>query len=442
MSAPTHPALALRDLSDPSAGLHAVQLVVDRLEAALTDLWGLPVRRDPGPRIVPVADNYDRLRYPPDAVTRDRRHTRYVDDEHVLRSHTTARVPALLRDLAADPAGEVLLSVPGITYRRDVIDRHHVGEPHQIDLWRIRPGGEPLAEDDLVGMVRAVVQAVLPGTGWRTPASRHPYTLAGREVLVAVADVEVEVGECGLAHPGVLAAAGLPRAASGLAMGLGLDRLVMLAKGVDDIRLLRSTDPRIASQMLDLAPYRPVSAHPPARRDVSVAVSVDVDAELLGDRIRAALGSAADAVEEVVVLSETDHADLPAVARDRLGTRPGQKNVLLRLVLRHPDRTLTAADANALRDRVHLAVHEGRQHLGSPAGPVTAAGEGAAGVPELGRPHVGEVRVEGGEQPGDAGPGPRAERDAGPGARPRRHRPRGGVPPPRAPLSARPHRGA
>jgi phenylalanyl-tRNA synthetase alpha chain len=38
---------------------------------------------------------------------------------------------------------------------------------------------------------------------------------------------------------------------------------------------------------------------------------------------------------------------------------PGQKNVLLRLVLRHPTPTLTAAQANRLRDRVYPAVHEG-----------------------------------------------------------------------------------
>jgi phenylalanyl-tRNA synthetase alpha chain len=359
MSVLTHPAIALRDLTDPTAGPHAIQCVIDRLEGALTSAWGLPVRRDPGPRIVPVADNYDRLRYTPDAVTRDRRYTRYVDDEHMLRSHTSARIPALLRDLAANPAGEVVLSVPGITYRRDVIDRHHVGEPHQIDLWRSRSDSEPLGEADLVMMISAVVQAVLPGATWRTPDSPHPYTLAGREILVTIGDAEIEIGECGLAHPEVLAAAGLPPAASGLAMGLGLDRLVMLAKGMDDIRLLRSADPRIAAQMLDLAPYRPVSAHPATRRDISIAVPVDQDAELLGDQIRNALGSAADAVEEVLVLLETGYADLPAVARERLGIHPGQKNVLLRLILRHLDRTLTAADANALRDRIHVAVHEG-----------------------------------------------------------------------------------
>jgi phenylalanyl-tRNA synthetase alpha chain len=360
-----HPALALRDLTDAASGPHAVQLVVARLEAALVDLWKLPVRRDPGPRIVPVADNYDRLRYTSGAVTRDRRYTRYVDDEHMLRSHTSARIPALLRHLAADPTPDVVLSIPGITYRRDVIDRHHVGEPHQIDVWRIRSGGGPLGEADLIDMIRAVVQAVVPASSWRTPESPHPYTVAGREILVNVGGVEVEIGECGLAHPEVLTAAGLSSEVSGLAMGLGLDRMVMLAKGMDDIRLLRAADPRIAAQMLDLAPYRPVSAHPAARRDISIAVPADRDAEMLGDRIRDALGSDAEAVEEVLVLSETGYADLTEVARNRLGMEPGQKNVLLRLILRQLNRTLTAADANGLRDRIHAAVHEGRHEPGA-----------------------------------------------------------------------------
>jgi phenylalanyl-tRNA synthetase alpha chain len=40
---------------------------------------------------------------------------------------------------------------------------------------------------------------------------------------------------------------------SGLALGMGLDRLIMLVKHSSDIRLLRSGDPRIARQVLDLA---------------------------------------------------------------------------------------------------------------------------------------------------------------------------------------------
>jgi phenylalanyl-tRNA synthetase alpha chain len=208
-------------------------------------------------------------------------------------------------------------------------------------------------------MIGLVVEAVLPGHVWRSPPSPHPYTLAGREILVRADGREVEIGECGLAHPAVLEAAGLPPTASGLAMGLGLDRLVMLAKGIDDIRLLRSTDPRIAAQLLDLTPYRPVSAQPAARRDLSLAVPAEMDAELLGDRVRGVLGTDATAVEEVLVRAETGYDELPEGARRRLGIQPGQKNVLVRLVLRSLDHTLTSADANALRDRVYASVHQG-----------------------------------------------------------------------------------
>jgi phenylalanyl-tRNA synthetase alpha chain len=70
----------------------------------------------------------------------------------------------------------------------------------------------------------------------------------------------LELAECGLVRAGILRNSGLdPRRWSGLALGMGLDRALMLRKGVDDIRLLRSDDPRIAAQMLDLEPWRPVS---------------------------------------------------------------------------------------------------------------------------------------------------------------------------------------
>jgi phenylalanyl-tRNA synthetase alpha chain len=42
-----------------------------------------------------------------------------------------------------------------------------------------------------------------------------------------------------------------------------------------------------------------------------------------------------------------------------MGMRAGQKNVLVRLVIRDLSRTLTAAEANDLRDRVYAGLHEG-----------------------------------------------------------------------------------
>jgi phenylalanyl-tRNA synthetase alpha chain len=144
-------------------------------------------------------------------------------------------------------------------------------------------------------------------------------------------------------------------------MGLGLDRLLMLAKGMDDIRLIRSDDPRVASQLQDLAPYRPVSRHPPVRRDLSIAVGEYAVAEELGDRVREALGDRAADVESIDVLSETWAAALPAAARQRLGMKPEQKNVVVRITLRAVGRTLTDVEANRLRDAVYAAIHEGTQ---------------------------------------------------------------------------------
>lgn len=354
-------ALAVRDLTDPAQGPHAVQLVLDAAVSALARAWRCQVVVERASPVVPIGDNYDRLHYPPDGAARDARYTRYVSETHVLRTQTSAMIPRLLARLAAAPPDDVLLVCPGIVYRRDALDRLHSGEPHQVDLWRIRRGRRLVARD-LGEMVYAVAGAVAPGRTVSVTPAAHPYTVDGRQVDVRDRGAWVEIGECGLALPALLAESGWPEDASGLAMGLGLDRLVMLAKGMDDIRLLRSEDPRVAAQLRDLSPWHPVSRHPPIRRDLSIAVAADVDAEVLGDRVREALGPRAQDVEAVEVRSETPAETLPPAARERLGILSGQKNVLVRLVLRAVGRTLTDAEANLLRDLVYAAVHEGTGH--------------------------------------------------------------------------------
>jgi phenylalanyl-tRNA synthetase alpha chain len=331
-------AVTLRDLTDPAAGPHAIQLMVDAVRGALSALWGCEARVHRAHPVVPLEHNYDRLHYPPDGAARDARYTRYVSETAVLRTQTSAMIPALLREVATDPPEDVVLLCPGLVYRRDHIDRLHTGEPHQVDVWRI--ARRRLEAAELHAMVDAVLGAVLPGVEHRLEW--------------------VEVGECGLALPAILDEAGLPsREWSGLAMGLGLDRLLMLAKGIDDIRILRSADPRVAGQMLDLEPYRPVSSQPPVRRDLSVAVEASCTPEELGDRVRQALGDAVERLESVEVLAETGYAEVPPPARERIGMRPGQKNVLVRIVIRDLVRTLASQEANRLRDAVYASLHEG-----------------------------------------------------------------------------------
>jgi phenylalanyl-tRNA synthetase alpha chain len=349
-------ALAVRDLTDPAEGPHAIQRLVDDVGKSLRQRWRCDVMVHRGARVVSVAENYDRLGYAADAVTRDARYTRYVSEREMLRSHTSALVPGALRALAGGDVNDVLVMCPGIVYRRDAIDRLHTGMPHQLDLWRV-VRRRVMRDGDLEEMIDGVVSALVPGAEWRVERRLHPYTTNGVQIDVENGDEWVELGECGVAAEHVLRTAGLGEH-TGLAMGLGLDRALMLRKGIADIRLLRATDPRVASQMRDLSLYRPVSNHPAIVRDLSIAVAADDDTEVMGDRVRDALGDDAAAVESVLVLSETPGDLLPSAARERLGLGPGQKNLLVRVVLRHAERTLTRSEANDLRDRVYAALHQ------------------------------------------------------------------------------------
>jgi phenylalanyl-tRNA synthetase alpha chain len=356
--------LSVRDLTDEAQGLHAMQILLRAAVEALREAWDCEVLTHRESPIVSVEENYDALHYPPEGASRDARYTRYLNGRTILRTQTSVMIPGLLRRLAErrGPWEDVLLVCPGLVYRRDAIDRKHTGEPHQVDLWRVRRGSESLTAEDLAQMVRLVATAALPNHEVRTVPAEHPYTTDGLQVDAKdpASGEWVEVGECGVALPDLLEENGMyPARVTGLAMGLGLDRLLMLHKGIDDIRLFRSDDPRVAEQMLDLSPYRPASAQPAVRRDLSIAVPEDRTAEELGDRVREALAERSKLVESVEVLSETPYEDLPEAAVERLGISPGQKNALLRVVLRDLERALTDGEANGLRDDVYAAVHEG-----------------------------------------------------------------------------------
>ena len=340
-------ALSIRDLTDPAQGPHAMQLLLTEIVTALERAWRCEVAWHRASPIVTVHENYDALGYPADGSARDERYSRYVTQDTLLRTQTSAMLPSILhlpRGGEGRGVGQnVLLVCPGLVYRRDVIDRLHTGEPHQVDLWK-------LGEGSLHEMASVVINAALPGREWRSSPAQHPYTREGLQLDVREGDAWIEIGECGIASETLL-----PK---GLAMGLGLDRLLMLRKGIPDIRLLRANDPRVISQLLDLSPWRTVSRMPPVQRDLSIATN-ELSAEVLGDRVREALHESAALVESVEILSTMPARDLPEIAHERLGMSREHYNVLLRLVLRSNDRTLTHVECNELRDQVYAALHEG-----------------------------------------------------------------------------------
>ena len=296
--------------------------------------------------ITTVANNFDKLYIPRESLSRSPKYTRYLSDGRLLRTHSTAIMPEILPYLE----GEQLIMHPGICYRRDVVDKRHVGEPHQMDVWLI--GRDVTC--NVSTLVETILHAILPGFTYRLNETSHPYTRNGLEIEVLVNDKWIEVGECGEAHPGLL-----KHGYWGIASGWGLDRLAMIVKGVDDIRLLRSTHPQIASQMTHLEPYRMISNQPSIRRDMSIVTRVSTELEDICENIVEALGVHSELLESVEILAETAYHQLPSQAIERLGMQPDQKNLLVRMTLRSLYSSITNHLANQLRDVVYQQIHEG-----------------------------------------------------------------------------------
>lgn len=88
--------LNIRDLTDPEQGPHVMQTLMNEVLEALQKHWNCPItiyRENP---IVSVEDNYDKLGIDKESVLRSEVYTRYVDDNHVLRTMASTMVPVIV----------------------------------------------------------------------------------------------------------------------------------------------------------------------------------------------------------------------------------------------------------------------------------------------------------------------------------------------------------
>lgn len=359
-------ALKVADLTAEDAKPHIINIIQKKISENIARLEMGGTRTIRGNPIVSVADNYDNLLFPYDNAGRSSTYTRYVDEDHVLRTHTSALVPSTFRDFYKEFNGDIPDTVflfPGLVYRRDVIDPKHLDVFHQLDVWTLKKnnGREPADRKDLLRLVDAIFGSIFSdGTKPIVLEAVHPYTMSGIEVYAKSDESEIEVLEAGLAHPQVLKNAGFnPEKYSGLALGMGLDRLVMSLKHLSNIRYIRSTEPRISRQMLNLERFKEVSSQPPISRDMSYCVPENYTEEDVCEEIKDAFGDNAYLIENVYITERTKCNDLNLIAKEKLGAAEGQDNVLVKIVLRHPDKTLTKDEANKLYDQAYPKLNKG-----------------------------------------------------------------------------------
>lgn len=91
-------ALLVSDLTADCAPRHVINIIKKKVEEGLVKLDMGVIREVRGNPIVSVEDNFDKLLFPYDNAGRSSTYTRYVDENNMLRAHTTAHVPQTLKE--------------------------------------------------------------------------------------------------------------------------------------------------------------------------------------------------------------------------------------------------------------------------------------------------------------------------------------------------------
>ncbi|MBT3412888.1 MAG: phenylalanine--tRNA ligase subunit alpha [Candidatus Jacksonbacteria bacterium] len=198
-----------------------------------------------GPEVELSKYNFDLLNIPKDHPSRDMWDTFYVNhgsssEDVVMRTHTS---PVQLRAME-DKEPPVRLIVPGRVFRNEATDASHETNFYQIEGLVIDKG---IGVPDLVGVLQAAMKGLYgDDTEIRLRPSFFPFVEPGFEIDVSCKLWEaktngkkwLEILGAGMVHPTVLKNMGVdPNEYTGFAFGMGLDRLMMLNHGVDDIRL-------------------------------------------------------------------------------------------------------------------------------------------------------------------------------------------------------------
>jgi phenylalanyl-tRNA synthetase alpha chain len=231
--------------------LHPVSLVTEKITAIFTALGFSVVD---GPEIELDFFNFEALNIPKDHPARDMHDTFYVSDEQLLRTHTS---PVQIRTMQKmQPPLRILC--PGKVYRCDS-DISHTPMFHQIEGLMV---DENINFGDLKGILTILIHRLFGDqTAIRFRPSFFPFTEPSAEVDIQCVMCRgkgcrvcsktgwLEILGCGLVNPIVFKNAGYdPDAVTGLAFGLGVERIAMLTYGINDIRLFYENDVRFLAQ--------------------------------------------------------------------------------------------------------------------------------------------------------------------------------------------------
>jgi len=201
-----------------------------------------------GPVVEDEWHNFVALNIGPDHPARDPFDCFYIDNNVLLRSHTS---PVQIR-IMEHTKPPIRIIAPGRVYRPDTVDATHMYMFHQLEALVV---DEDVSMVDMKTAIAQFIHAFFgPDTKWRFRPSFFPFTEPSAEVDLLLADKTgkeswVEMGGCGMVDPSVFDAVEIDSEKyTGWAFGFGVERLAMRKYGITDIRLLFENDLRFLKQ--------------------------------------------------------------------------------------------------------------------------------------------------------------------------------------------------
>ena len=226
-------------------GLHPVTLTIRRIEELFHSI-GFDVAT--GPEIETDFYNFTALNIPENHPARAMHDTFYVDDNNVLRTHTSpVQIHYMENALKNNHSPPLKIIAPGRVYRVDS-DATHSPMFHQVEgLWV----DENISFANLKGVVQDFLQKFFERDDLtvRFRPSFFPFTEPSAEMDMSWNGGWLEIGGCGMVHPEVFKHVNIDSEKyRGFAFGLGVERLAMLRYSVNDLRHFFNNDLRFLSQ--------------------------------------------------------------------------------------------------------------------------------------------------------------------------------------------------
>lgn len=231
---------------------HPLELTLDSMKEIFVSM-GFTIEE--GPEVEKDYYNFEALNIPKNHPARSEQDTFYINDNIVLRTQTS---PVQARVMEKQELPIKMIS-PGKVFRSDAVDATHSPIFYQMEGLVIDKG---ITFADLKGTLELFAKKMF-GDKVKTKFRPHhfPFTepsaemdatcfvCNGKGCRVCKGEGWIEILGCGMVHPDVLRNCGIdPEVYSGFAFGFGVDRMVMLKYGIDDIRLLYESDMRFLNQ--------------------------------------------------------------------------------------------------------------------------------------------------------------------------------------------------